>query len=170
MNIEKLVAEIIPPSDYQHRNGFNNIPLINKLTNEQKKKLENALIQKLNNESEREVDTLVVDTLAYLKSHQALPVLRQLLEKRYNDMTSLIIAAAIFEISGDDSMIESVIDTTNSIDNKKDAYYSYKQTSAFYYLAKFKNDKIDRLLEEYAQEKDYLVSYNAKRALGRLIS
>ena len=55
--------------------------MINKLTNEQKKELESALIQKLRSESEKDVDGLIVETLAYLKSDQALPVLRHLLEK-----------------------------------------------------------------------------------------
>ncbi len=33
MNIDKLVNEVIPPADYSHRNGFNNIPIISKTIN-----------------------------------------------------------------------------------------------------------------------------------------
>lgn len=39
MKIEKLVSEAIPPSDYAHRNRFNNIPIIEKLTANMKKHL-----------------------------------------------------------------------------------------------------------------------------------
>ena len=47
MNIDKLVDEVIPPSDYQHRNGFNNAPIIDALTDNERQLLETALIQKL---------------------------------------------------------------------------------------------------------------------------
>jgi len=53
MDIEKIVAEIIPPSDYQHRNGFNNVPLIDKLSDDEKRGVQDALIYKLLFESEK---------------------------------------------------------------------------------------------------------------------
>jgi len=62
MDIEKIVAEIIPPSDYQHRNGFNNVPLIDKLSDDEKRGVQDALIYKLLFESEKEIDTLVIET------------------------------------------------------------------------------------------------------------
>jgi hypothetical protein len=49
---QQIINEIIPPMDYEHRNGFNNIPLIDKLTNDEKESLEKSLIQKLNEEIE----------------------------------------------------------------------------------------------------------------------
>ncbi len=36
MDIKKLFDKIIPPSDYEHRNGFNNIPIIDKLNDSEK--------------------------------------------------------------------------------------------------------------------------------------
>jgi hypothetical protein len=46
MNIDKLVNEVIPPADYSHRNGFNNIPIIKGLTETEKQLLENRFVGK----------------------------------------------------------------------------------------------------------------------------
>ncbi|MBN8858596.1 MAG: hypothetical protein J0H29_09415 [Sphingobacteriales bacterium] len=168
MDIEKIVAEIIPPSDYQHRNGFNNVPLIDKLSDDEKRGVQDALIYKLLFESEKEIDTLVIETLAYLKSQKSLPVLYKLLEKCSNGMIKLVISASIFEINKDSNMIDIAIGIIKTIDDKSDAYYVYKLTSAFYYLAKFHERKTTKLLEEYSKHPEYLISYNAKQALEKL--
>jgi hypothetical protein len=165
MNIDKLVNEVIPPSDYQHRNGFNNIPVIDKLSENEKQLLEKALIQKLQSEAGKEIDTLIVDTLAYLKSVASLPVLKNLLEVSNDIVIRLRIATAIFEISCDAEMVNIAINSVKEMDNKRDAYYVYKLTSAFYYLAKFKTEKTEQLIKEYASHPEYLISYNAKQAL-----
>jgi hypothetical protein len=167
MNIEKLVQEIIPPCDYQHRNGFNNVPLIDKLNNEDKKQLENLLINRLLSESDDEVDTLVVETLAYLKSQKSLPILNELLEKCSDNLTKLIITVSIFEINRDASMIDIAIDVVKKIDDKSDAYYVHKLTSAFYYLIKFRSDEINSIIKEYTNHKEYLIAYNAKQVLNK---
>lgn len=166
MNIDKLVNEVIPPSDYQHRNGFNNIPIIDELTEEEKQLLEKALIQKLQSEAEKEIDTLIVETLAYLKSIASLPVLYNLLEISKVDIVKLEIATAIFEINQDTKMIDIAIGSFKEIDKIKDAYHVYAISGAFYYLAKFKNEKTKQLLKEYTSHPEYLISYNAKQALG----
>lgn len=166
MNIDKLVNEVIPPSDYQHRNGFNNIPIIDELTENEKHLLEKALIQKLQSEAEKEIDTLIVDTLAYLKSVKSLPTLKHLLEVCSVIDIKLIIATAIFEISHDAEMVDIAVSSVKEMDNKKDAYYVYMLSSAFYYLAKFKTEKTKELIKEYVSHPEYLISYNAKQALG----
>ncbi len=165
MDIDKLVNEVIPPSNYQHRNGFNNIPIIDELTDNEKLLLEKALIQKLQPEIGEEIDTLIVDTLAYLKSVASLPVLKNLLESCNDMVIKLRIATAIFEISQDVKMIDIAVGLVKQMDNKKDAYYVYKLSSAFYYLAKFKNRKTEQLIREYTSHSEYLIAYNAKQAL-----
>lgn len=166
MNIDKILKEIIPPSDYQHRNGFNNIPLLDKLADEEKIQLENALIDKLIFESDREPDSLIAETLAYLKSQKSLPVLRQLLEKDLYVITELIIATSIYEINRDNDMIDIAINVVKKIEQKKGPYYVSKLTSAFYYLIKFNNAEINSIIEEYTNHKEYLIAYNAKQVLG----
>jgi len=165
MYIDKLVNEVIPPRDYQHRNGFNNIPIIDELTENEKQLLEKALIQKLQSEAEIEIDTLIVDTLAYLKSDKSIPVLKNLLEECNIIDIKLSLATSIFEINQDAEMVDIAVGLVKEMDNKKDAYYVYMLSSAFYYLAKFKNEKTEQLLKEYSSHPEYLISYNAKQAL-----
>ena len=165
MNIDKVVNEVIPPSDYQHRNGFNNIPIIDGLAENEKQLLEKALIQKLQSEAEKEVDTLIVETLAYLKSKHSIPVLSNLLKISNIDEIRITIAANVFEINQDEKMIDEAINSFRKIANRKDAYYVYALSSAFYYLAKFKTDKTRCLIREYTSHPEYLISYNAKQAL-----
>ena len=166
MNIDKLVDEVIPPSDYQHRNGFNNTHIIDELTDNERQLLEKALIQKLQLEVGEEIDTLIVETLAYLKSVASLPVLKKLLEGCNDIIIRLRIATSVFEINQDVEMVDIAVSSVKQMDNKKDAYYIYKLTSAFYYLAKFKNEKTTHLIKEYTSHPEYLISYNAKQALG----
>ena len=165
MNIDELVNEVIPTADYSHRNGFNNIPIIDKLTEDEKQSLEKALIQKLQLEAEKEIDTLIVETLAYLKSKQSLPVLYKLLEVSNIDIIKLEIAASIFEINQDVEMINIAINQFKRIDSNKDAYHVYAVSGAFYHLAKFKNEKTRQLIKEYVNRPELLISSNAKRAL-----
>ena len=165
VTIEKLIDGIIPyPADYSHRNGFSNNHIIDNLSADEKIEVENALINKL---SEHPEDLLIVETLAYLKSTKSIPALRKLLENSSYDMEKLIIASSMFEINQDNDMVDIAIGAFRQLDNKKDAYYVYKLTSAFYHLAKFNNPAIVEIIKEYVDHKEYLVSYNAKRALGQ---
>jgi hypothetical protein len=82
-------------------------------------------------------------------------------------MEKLIIASSMFEINQDNDMVDIAIRAFRQLDNKKDAYYVYKLTSAFYNLAKFNNPAVVEVIKEYVDHKEYLVSYNAKRALGQ---
>jgi len=168
MNIEKLIIEIIPPSDYQHRNGFNNIHIIDNLTDKEKKQVIGLLIEKLLYKKNEEIDILIVETLAYLKSKESLPVLKNLLENCSNELDKLKIATSIFEINHDNDMVDMAITSLKKIDDKNDSYYVHKLTSSFYYLIKFNKPEVNRIIHEYINHKEYLVSYNAKRALGIL--
>ncbi len=167
MNIDKLINKVIPPKDYQHRNGFNNILIIDELTANEKQLLEEALLQKLQSEAGKEIDTFIVETLAYLKSFASLPVLKKLLKVCNDPIIKLRIATAIFEINQDAEMIDIAISSARKLDNKKSAYYIYELSNAFDYLAKFKNDKTKQFIKEYTSHSEYLISYNAKQSLGK---
>jgi hypothetical protein len=188
MEIEELIKKIIPQSDYQHREGFNNRPIIDELPENEKRIVEDELIRLLLNDLGEQTDPLIVETLAYLKSEKSLPVLKSLLNDQVNNITKLTIASSIFEISRDSEMvaiaistfkkisqrkdqyytnglIEAFFSTFKNISQRKDQYYIYDLIAAFYYLAKFKNPEINKILERYTNHKEYLVSYNAKRYL-----
>lgn len=168
MSIKKIIDTIIPPSDYQYRNGFNNIPTIEKLTSDEKLQVEDYLINMLSDSKTKSVDTLIVETLAYLKSKKSLPVLRSLFDYCNYEMCKLIIAASIYEICEDKSMIDIAISSFRKMDDKSNSYYKYNLISGFSYLVKFQNPEINKIIEEYLDHQDSLVSYNAKESLGYL--
>jgi hypothetical protein len=169
MEIKELTNRIIPPSDYQHRNGFNNIPIIDELSDDDRSDIENALIDMLFQASAERLDILIVETLAYLKSSRSLPKLKDLLKTTINNnIITLILATAIFEINGDNELIGIAVDCVKRMDNKKDSYYTYKLTDAFYCLIKFQNPLTNKIIEGYTNHKDYLVSYNANRVLNNI--
>ena len=158
MNIEELIAEIIPPNDYQHRNGFSNVQLIDQLTNEERELVEDALIYKLIENT----DMLIVETLGYMRSEKSLPILNNMLEECSDNMRKIIIATSIFVIDRDNAMINVSINAFKHLDN------IYQQISAFYYLKKFESPQTDSLIGEYTEHSNYLLSYNAKQALGKI--
>ena len=163
MDIEKYISRIIPPADYNHRNGFDNAAIIDGLNDNEKNLVSGALINMLWAGSD---DTLIVTTLAYMKSKTALPALYDLLEKAPAGLVKIMIAVSIFQISADENMIETAICSFKQLDDKKDAYYVYKLVEAFYYLRKFSDPGANKLIEQYVNHPEYLLSYNAKINLG----
>jgi lipopolysaccharide biosynthesis glycosyltransferase len=76
-DIDSLLKKIIPyPADYSHRDGFNNEIIIDNLESHEKESVEAALINLLDTHP---VDTLIVETLACLKSVKSIPILYNLL-------------------------------------------------------------------------------------------
>jgi ribonuclease HII len=158
-NIEQFIDKIIPPSDYQHRNGFSNTSLIDQLNVNEKKLIEDALINKL---LTNKTDTLIVETLSYLKSERALPELYNFLKNCSDAMSKIVTAASIFEINADINMIDLSVSSLKELEENK-AYYMYTLPTAFYYLAKFNDSKLNSIIGGYINHKEYLISYNAKR-------
>lgn len=164
MDINKILSEIIPSDDYQHRNGFSNEHLIDKLSDEENLKVETELINML----QKKPDMLIVETLGYMKSEKSLPVLYELLKKADDGMAKLILASSIYRINKDKELVEIAISSFKELEKSKDAYYIYRVIPTFYYLAKFQEQKTTKLLEEYSKHSEYLISYNAKQVLGNL--
>lgn len=156
MDINKIISEIIPPDDYLHRNGFSNEQLIDKLSDEEIFKVETELITML----QKKPDMLIVETLGYMKSKKSLSVLYELLESLNDEMTKIITATSIFEINQDQKMIEKAKVSFKAIKDK------FKLISAFHYLIRLQDSEISKLIQEYSTNSDYLISYNAKQALG----
>ena len=166
MDISKFISKIIPPADYQHRNGFDNVPLLNELSNSEKQEIEYVLLEKLKLESPTSLDCLIAETLAYLKSKKSIPIMKDFLNYDIDEPAKLIIYRCIFEISGDPEMVEPAISLFKKMDNKADSYYIYKLIAGFYELAKFGNAKANQAILEYVNHLESLLSYNARRALG----
>jgi ribonuclease HII len=157
MNIQKKLAEIIPPNQTQYRHEFYNSPIIDALTDSEKLEIEDGLIDMLYATPN---DLLIIDTLDYMKSTKVLPTLINSLEKSNNHFEQIKIASYIFKIDRDSKMIDIAINTFKKVKDKWDLI------DCFYYLGQFKSDQINTIIEKYISHPEYLVAYNAKRALG----
>lgn len=156
-DIEVLINEIIPPDDYQHRNGFSNDHLINALNDKDKAKVEAQLIVML----QKKTDMLIVETLGDMKSENALPVLYELLNFAEDEMVKIIIATSIFKINQDQNIIEVGKISFKNLKKK------YQLIPAFYYMVIFRDIEVSKLIEGYIKNPDELISFNAKQALSR---
>jgi hypothetical protein len=155
-DIDKLFQEIIPPSDYQHRNGFSNEQIILSLDNDEKMHIERKLINML----ESTDDTLIGETLAILKSYNSLPILRNKLDSTKKADLKIIWASYIFEISQDDEMKSIALNEFDNVSEK------YTRISLFHYLAIFNDPGINEKVKNYINHDDYLTAYNARTSLG----
>jgi hypothetical protein len=156
-SIEKLLSKIIPPSDYQHRNGFSNNHILANLSNDEWIEVEEELIKILLKSN----DNLVGETLSYMKSFKALPALRQKLNLSKNSTDKIIWASYIYIIN------------PNEIEMKDIAFKEFANVKGwnnlivlFYKLAVFKDERINERIESYVDDNDYLIAYSARTALG----
>ena len=163
-SIDRLIMEIIPPADYHHRNGFTNTSIIDALDGAEKQAVENRLINLLAIKS----DMLIVETLGYMKSQNAVNHLTVMLNEAHDAVDRLILASSIFKITADKSICEIALDASSSIDNNYPTvvHYEYTLMAMFYYMASFHDSRIDNIIRKYIKNKDLLLSYNANRALG----
>jgi len=156
-NINQLLNELIPPSDYQHRNGFSNENIVHSLTDNEKNEVERNLIQMLDEKN----DELIGETLTILKSTKSLPILRKRLDLAKRPLSKIIWASYINEIrSGDEEMKLIALKEMDNVTEK------YSRTSMFYYLSQFSDSRINEKIQNFINHKDYLVAYNARTTLG----
>ena len=157
MNLEELYKKIIPPNNYQDRKDFYNDSIIDSLNEDQKKLIEEMLIEEL----KLKFDLLVIETLAYLKSKKSINVIENHLKESKDTFNNIIIAWSLYSL-GDkkDKMIDIAYNNFLEVND------NYSKTYLFYYLAKFKSDKIDSLIKSHINDSDFLVSYSAKQALS----
>lgn len=155
MSTDELLKQIIPLAKYEYREGFSNHKIVDTLNEIERADIESKLINLL--QSSKEVDNLIVDTLAYMKSKNSLVTLKSLIKKQLPVIETLSIACAIYEIDNDESMIDLAIKNFEKITD------NYTIMASFYYLFKFNNDRLDNIIKKFLNHKDYLVSYNAKR-------
>jgi hypothetical protein len=156
-NIENLLKELIPPSDYQHRNGFSNEHIVLNLTENEKIEVERNLIQML----EKKEDDLIGETLTIMKSTDSLPVLRKKLDLSKSPISKIIWASYINEIKGGDEEMKLI--ALNEMDGVTE---KYSRISMFHYLSRFIDSRINKKIESFINHKDYLMAYNARTSLG----
>jgi hypothetical protein len=156
-NIDELLKEIIPPNDYQHRNGFGNEHIIFSLSQTEKIEVEKRLIEML----EKKDDTLIGETLAIMKSENSLQALKRRLELTKNSSPKIMWASFINEIKGGDEEMKNV--ALNEFENVTE---KYTQILTFHYLSRFKDARINEKIQSYINHNDYLIAYNARTSIG----
>lgn len=77
-------------------------------------------------------------------------------------MIRIIVATSIFQLNKDYYMIDITGRALKELDENR-AYRLYTLPTAFYYLSETNNVELNRLVGKYINDKDYLISYNAKR-------
>ena len=155
--IDHIIEELIPPADYQHRNGFSNEHLVLNLTDQDKREVEKRLIEML----ETNDDGLIGETLAILKSTDSLTGLNKRLNAAKSSTSKIIWASYINEIKGGDNEMKNL--ALSEFDNVKD---KYSRITIFYYLSQFRDNRINEKIRSYIHNSDYLTAYNARTALG----
>ena len=159
-NISDKIKELIPPSDYQQRNGFSNEHLIDKLSKDQKTAVEAELLQMF----ELSDDSLIGETLTYLNSSKAIP----LIESKLNisqDSTSKIHWASMINTlkKGDQKMKDIAFHEFSKLSDK------YQLIGAFHTLTSFNDQRINKRISSYANDPEYLIAYNARTAIGQSV-
>jgi nicotinamide phosphoribosyltransferase len=153
----KNLSDLIPKADHQHRNGFTNQQLVLALTESEKIEVEKRLIEMLSKSN----DTLIGETLATLKSTQALEKLSEKLNLANSSISKIIWASFINEIKeGDYKMKELAL---NEFDNITE---NYTRISGFYKFSKFRDPRINEKIRGFINHPDYLTAYNARTSLG----
>ena len=156
-NLNELLNEIIPPSDYQHRNGFSNDHIIDSLSENEIIEVENELIKSL----KKSGDHLIGDTLAYMKSIKSLPILNEKLNSSKAPDSKINWASFIFRIdSENEEMKDIAFQEFQKVSGK------YKLIGIFHTLYCFNDSRINDRIKSYQNDKVYLIAYNARTIFG----
>ena len=153
-NIEIFLKDFLGASTWGQRKDGVPLDLLDNLTPDELKTAELELIKSANLG-----DTWPIIGLGHIKSTQALPALYSLLDESKQSF-KVTIAYSIFQICKDEKMIGIVLQELPKITNQ------YELIAVLYMLPAFTDDRISVLLNNYRDHKEYLVAYNATRALG----
>ena len=153
-NLDIFRKEFLGANTWAQRKDGVPLDLLDTLTVDELKTAEGELIKSTNLS-----DTWPILGLGHIKSTQALPTLYNLLDKS-NKGFKATIAYSIFQICKDQKMIDLVLEELPKTTNQ------YELIDVFYMLPAFKDERITALLNHYREHNEYLVAYNATRALG----
>jgi hypothetical protein len=153
-NLNIFKKEFLGANSWAERKDGVPLHLLDRLTPGELKTAEAELIKSVN-----PGDTWPILGLGHIKSKDALPTLYSLLNKSHKGM-KVTIANSIFQICRDPKMIDIVLDEIPGVINQ------YEIIDIIYLLPTFKDERITALLREFRNHQEYLVAYNATRALG----
>jgi len=153
-NLKIFRDEYLNANTWSQRKEGVPLDLLDNLSTKELKIAEKELIDSLSLK-----DDWPIKGLGYLKSKDALPKLYKLLPKSKKGM-KVTIAHSIFQICGDEEMIKIPLAETPKISNQ------YELINVVYLLKGFEDEKVNEMLDGLREHDEYLVAYNATRALG----
>ena len=110
-------------------------------------------------ENARPGDTWPIIGLGHIRSTRALPKLYQLLTNSHK-LNKITVAHSIYQVCQDEKMIDLILAETQGMTKWSELI------DIMYILASIKDERAQSLLNSYRQHSDYLVAYNATRAMG----
>jgi len=157
METSKLICELIPPNDYNHRNGFTNEHLISKIPTEQLAEVESKLLEMLESSN----DSLIGETLAAMNSTKSVELLKRKIDLSNTPFNKITWASFIVMINGHDEHLNNLaLKEFEKIDP------SLETLELFYILRRFNDERITERIRSFVNDDDYLVAYNSRRVLG----
>lgn len=153
-NLDIFRKEYLGANTWAQRKDGVPLDLLDNLTPDELKSAETELIKSANLG-----DTWQIIGLGHIKSKDALPTLYSFLDKSNKGM-KVTIAHSIFQICQDPKMIDIVLEEVPKTTNQ------YQLINILYMLPAFEDERVTALLTELCEHKEYLVAYNATRAMG----
>lgn len=153
-NLEIFRNELLNANTWEQRKDGVPLYLLDKLSDNELKTAETELIKAVN-----PGDTWMIIGLGHIKSKDSLPVLYRLLPKTRKNI-KVTIACSIYKICQDRNMIDIILEETPRIISSIDLI------DILYLLPDIKDKRVTELLNNFRNHKEYLIAYNAARALG----
>ena len=136
------------------------LELLDKLDPEEKQSAEEALISRLSTG-----DSWPARGLGHLRSQNALGSLRRFLPKAKGSVRAAI-ALAIWQIDADPQMADELVALSrNDYTDDSSSAKTFTMIDIIYCLAYLSSETVTKRLEELTQSKNYLISFNARRAI-----
>jgi len=153
-NLEIFRRDFLNANTWAQRKDGVPLYLIDKLTPEECKVAGAELIKVIH-----PGDPWPIIGLGYMKSSDSLPKLYKLLTNSSKNM-KVTIAHSIFQICQDSKMIDIALEETPEITNPTNLI------DILYLLPDFNDERVNAMLNNFRDHQEYLVAYNAARALG----
>ena len=153
-NLKTFRDEYLNANSWEQRKDGVPLDLLDSLSDSEKKIAEKELIDILSTK-----DDWPIMGLGHIKSQNSLTKLYDLIPESKKGM-KITIAHSIYQICEDTEMIEIVLTEIPKISNQ------YELIHIVYLLPDFENRKVDEVLYNLRQHKEYLVAYNATQAMG----
>jgi len=161
---QNFVDSYLNGTSWPQRKDGPPIELLDKLDNEERSRAENDLIERLSFWR----DSWPIEGLGHLRSKNALPHLKKIQWKARGSMKAQI-ATAIWKICGDPQMLDVVVGCSYpSILSGLSPFKTFSQIDIIYCLCEFDDMRAIDRLKELQDDTDYLISYNANRALSQI--